>query len=321
MMPLPQTHGTKPLAPPEALFLVARDKAGSLAQTFGTKPLRPPETRLLVSSEKTGSLGQVHGTRPLALPERPIAPHRERSYNSVQKTRLDRLDNQLMTRTNFLKKISLFSDLTEAQLHALSKELSRVQFKKGDAIFYEGDSGQTLYIVESGNIRIYVQCEDGQETSVSVCTSGDIFGELAVIDGLPRSASAIAMEDSVVLGLNREQFREYTRRYPQMAFNFLRALSVRVRSSTRQMDTLSSLRVPNRLARKLLELAQAHGVVETNGVRIPMPLTQTDLASMVGTTRESINKTLAGFKKQGLIQIESGWITVVDPEALRAIHS
>ena len=226
-----------------------------------------------------------------------------------------------MIRTNFLKKISLFADLTEAELQALAKELSRAQFKKGDAIFYEGDPGQMLYIVESGNIRIYLQTEDGQETSVTVCTSGDIFGELAVIDGLPRSASAIAMEDSVVLGLNREQFRECTRRYPQVAFNFLKALSVRVRSSTQQIDRLSTLRVPSRLARKLLELAQAHGVVESDGVRIPISLTQTDLASMIGTTRESINKTLASFKKQGLIRVQSGWITVVDPEALRAIHT
>jgi CRP/FNR family cyclic AMP-dependent transcriptional regulator len=314
MMPLPHTHGTKPLASPEGLIAGAREKLGQLAQALGTKPLRPPEARLAEARAKAGALAP-------ASPETLIAPRREKSYNLVQRSRPSQPDYPLMIRTNFLKKISLFADLTETELQALAKELSRAQFKKGDAIFYEGDPGQMLYIVESGNIRIYLQCEDGQETSVTVCTSGDIFGELAVIDGLPRSASAIAMEDSVVLGLNREQFREYTRRYPQVAFNFLKALSVRVRSSTQQIDRLSTLRVSSRLARKLLELAQAHGVVESDGVRIPISLTQTDLASMIGTTRESINKALASFKKQGLIRVQSGWITVVDPEALRAIHT
>ncbi len=267
------------------------------------------------------SLTPPPGTKPLVPPEVLIAVQTEKSYNSMQMVKLGRATGLLTIRTTFLKKIPLFAELHEAELQIVARELSWVQFKKGDAIFYEGDPGLTLYIVESGNVRIYVHCADGQETSVSVCTSGDIFGELAVIDGLPRSASAIAMEDSVVLGLNREQFRDYTRRFPQLALNFLKTLSVRVRSSTRQMDALSALRVPGRLARKLLELAQAHGVAEADGVRIPLALTQSDLASMIGTTRESINKTLGTFKKQGLIRMQAGWIIIVDPEALRAIRT
>ena len=259
------------------------------------------------------------GTKPL-LPAPRIAARRETPYNASVPVQDPRPEYRLMSRTQFLKRIPLFADLSETELQALARELSRVQFQKGDAIFYEGDPGQTLYIVESGHVRIYLHCEDGQETSVNVCTSGDIFGELAVIDGLPRSASAIALEDSVVLALSREQFRECTRRYPQLALNFLKALSVRVRYNTRQIDSLSSARVPSRLARKLLELGQAHGVVEAAGVRIPMPLTQSDLASLIGTTRESINKALGSFRRQGLIRVQSGMITIVDPEALRALH-
>jgi CRP-like cAMP-binding protein len=259
------------------------------------------------------------GTKPLS-PETLIAVQREKPYNSSQPAAQLRPEPKFMNRAQFLKHVPLFADLSDAELQALSRELSRVQFRKGDAIFYEGDPGQTLYIVESGQVRIYIHCEDGQETSVNVCTSGDIFGELAVIDGLPRSASAIALEDSVVLGLSREQFRECTRRYPQLSFNFLKALSVRVRYNTRQIDSLSTSRVPNRLARKLLELGQEHGVVEAAGVRIPIALTQSDLASMIGTTRESINKALGSFRKHGLIRVQGGIITILDPEALRALH-
>jgi CRP/FNR family transcriptional regulator, cyclic AMP receptor protein len=266
---------------------------------------------LLISSDQ--------GTQPLS-PETLIAVQSKKPYNSNQPAKLTRPEPRFMNRAHFLKNIPLFADLSETDRQALAAELSHLQFKKGDAIFFEGDPGQTLYIVESGNVRIYLHTEDGQETSVNVCTSGDIFGELAVIDGLPRSASAIALEDSVVLALNREQFRECTRRYPQLAFNFLKALSVRVRYNTRQIDSLSAFRVPSRLARKLLELAQEHGVVEMGGVRIPLPLTQSDLASLIGTTRESINKALGNFRKQGLIRVQAGVITIVDPEALRALH-
>jgi len=260
-----------------------------------------------------------HGTKPLSG-ETLIAVQREKPYNSVQPAQLIRPEPRSMNRTAFLKHIPLFADLSETELQLLAGELTRVQFKKGDAIFFEGDPGQTLYVVESGHVRIYLHCEDGQETSVNVCTRGDIFGELAVIDGLPRSASAIALEDSVVLALSREQFRECTRRYPQLAFNFLKALSVRVRYNTRQIDSLSTFRVPSRLARKLLELAQEHGAVEADGVRITVPLTQSDLASLIGTTRESINKALGNFRKQGLIRVQAGRITIIDPEALRALH-
>jgi CRP/FNR family transcriptional regulator, cyclic AMP receptor protein len=259
------------------------------------------------------------GTKPLS-PEVLIAVSHKKPYNSSQPAAFARPEHRPMNRTVFLKRIPLFADLSETDLQALARELSRVQFKKGAAIFFEGDPGQTLYIVESGHVRIYLHCEDGQETSVNVCTSGDIFGELAVIDGLPRSASALAQEDSVVLALSREQFRECTRRYPQLAFNFLKALSVRVRYNTRQIDSLTTSRVPSRLARKLLELGQEHGVVEPTGVRLPLPLTQSDLASLIGTTRESINKALGNFRRQGLIRVEAGTITIIDPEALRALH-
>lgn len=101
----------------------------------------------------------------------------------------------------------------------------------------------------------------------------------------------------------------------------LQTLSIRVRNSTKQVGSLALLGVPGRLARKLLELAQQHGRVESSGVRVKLAFTQSDLAGMIGTTRESINKALGGFKRQGWIQVEQGRITIVDPDELRAISS
>ncbi|MGH2524371.1 MAG: Crp/Fnr family transcriptional regulator, partial [Anaerolineales bacterium] len=185
----------------------------------------------------------------------------------------------------------------------------------------QGDAGQVLYLIETGLVRIFVQGEDGQETGVNICGPGDVFGELAVIDEYPRSASAVAMQDTLMLLLSRDRFREHLRRSPQLALNFMRTLSVRVRYSTQQMGSLALLDVPTRLARKLLELGQQHGTVEAEGVRIRLTLTQSDLASIIGATRESINKALGNFRKQGLILVQHGSITILDPEALRDLAS
>jgi CRP/FNR family transcriptional regulator/CRP/FNR family cyclic AMP-dependent transcriptional regulator len=164
-----------------------------------------------------------------------------------------------------------------------------------------------------------VQDEDGQETSVGVFGPGEIFGELAVIDGLPRSANAMVMEDTIVHTLNRDSFREHMRNSPQLALNFMKALSVRVRTSTHQVESLALLDVSSRLARKFLELAQQHGTVGAEGVQINLTLTQTDLAGLVGATRESINKTVGAFRRQGFIRAHQGRITIIDPDALREL--
>ncbi|MEK7783964.1 MAG: Crp/Fnr family transcriptional regulator [Chloroflexota bacterium] len=216
----------------------------------------------------------------------------------------------------------LFVGLTDAELDTLAKDFAQRQFKPGETIFQQGDPGQVLYLIEMGQVRIFVAGEEGQETSVILYGPREIFGELAVIDGLPRSAGAVAMDNTVVYMLTRDRFREHMRRFPQLALNFLKALSVRVRYSTQQVGSLALLDVPGRLARKLLEFAENYGVAGPEGVRINLSLTQSDLASLTGTTRESINKALGAFKRQNLIIIHSqGSITIVDPDGLRELIS
>jgi CRP/FNR family transcriptional regulator/CRP/FNR family cyclic AMP-dependent transcriptional regulator len=220
-----------------------------------------------------------------------------------------------------MKQSPLFAGLTDAELEALAQDLLQRQFQQGEAIFQQGDPGQMIYLIELGQVRIYVQDEDGQETSVTLCGPGDMFGELAVIDGLPRSASAVAMEDTVVNSLSRERFSEHMRRCPRLAFNFMVTLSERVRYSTQQVSSLTLLDTPGRLARKLLELARDHGRVGPDGVRIDLTLTQSDLASLIGATRESVNEALGSFRRRGLILTHAGHITIVDPDALRELCS
>lgn len=246
-----------------------------------------------------------------------------RQYKPVYNSRRPHLpaksENRMMARVNFFKRVPLLANLSQAELESLARDFAPRRFRQGETIFQQGDAGQALYLIESGQVRIYVQSEEGQETSVIVYGPGDLFGELAVIDEGPRSASAIAMEDTVVHLLSRDRLREHMRRSPQLALDFLTALSVRVRYSTQQVGNLTLLAISGRLARKLLELAQLHGEVEPDGVRIDLALTQSDLASLVGTTRESVNKALGTFRRQGLVRMQRGHIVIVDADALRAL--
>lgn len=251
-----------------------------------------------------------------------IANRKAQAYNSAMpgdKTLVGK--TSLLTRLLFFKQVPLLADLTDSELTDLAKDFVRREFRQNETIFAQGDPGQVLYLIEKGQVRIFVHGAEGHERPVIYYGPGDIFGELAVIDGLPRSASAVAMEDTAMFCLNRDRLRDHMRRTPQLAFNFMKALSVRVRHTTDQVGNLALLDVPSRLARKLLELAQSHGQVEADGVRINLNLTQSELASAIGATRESINKALGNFKRQGLIRMEQGQITIIDPDALREISS
>jgi CRP/FNR family transcriptional regulator/CRP/FNR family cyclic AMP-dependent transcriptional regulator len=220
---------------------------------------------------------------------------------------------------NFLKQTALFANINEADLRTIAQNIVPRRYQQGDIIFHEGDPGHSLYLVKSGQVRIFINGIDGSETSVILFGKpGDIFGELAVIDGLTRSASAVALGKTVLYTMSRENFREQMRLCPQLALNFMKVLSQRVRYNTRQMDSFATQAVPQRLARKLLELAQDYGRAQTNGVSIAMALTQTNLASLIGATRESTNKSLRQFRKQGWIDLANGQINILDPDALRA---
>ena len=254
----------------------------------------------------------------LTITQRFIVNPLSRRYNGADGiTRT--AEQRVADRIEFLKRLPLFARLTEAELTALSQDFVVRRYQQGETIFFQGDPGLALFLIESGRVRIFVQDDHGQESSVIYYSAGDVFGELAAIDGMPRSASAIAADDLTVHVLSRERLRTHLMASPQLAYNFLQVIAVRVRYSTQQVGSLTMHDVPSRLARKLLELAQRYGCVDCNGVRIDMPLTQSDLASLIGATRESTNKALGNFKRNGYIRSEQNHITIVDPEALRAI--
>jgi CRP-like cAMP-binding protein len=215
-----------------------------------------------------------------------------------------------------LRNVPLFAGLSDQELEVLADSLGKRTFGKGMIIFHRDSPGQTLYIIESGKVRIFILSESGREISVNIYGPGDVFGELALLDGLPRSAGAIALEKTVTLTLHRDDFLRHLEAYPRMAKSIMEVLSTRLRYTTAYAESLAFLDVYGRVAAKLLELADRYGV-QKEGIEIELRLTQAELASWVAATRESVNKVLGTFRDQGLIKVEGQRITILDRRELK----
>jgi len=221
-----------------------------------------------------------------------------------------------MSKVAMLRNVPFFTGLSDQEIEVLVESLGRRTFGKGMIIFHKDSPGQAMYIIESGKVRIFILSESGQEISVNIYGPGDVFGELALLDGSPRSAGAVAMEKTVAFTLHRDDFLQHLEACPRMARNIIEVLSARLRYTTAYAESMSFLDIYGRVAVKLLELADRYGV-QKEGIEIELRLTQTELASWVGATRESVNKVLGTFRDQGLIEVEGQRITILDRPGLK----
>jgi CRP-like cAMP-binding protein len=206
----------------------------------------------------------------------------------------------------------IFGGLDGDSLRALV-QLSRTRrLRKGTMLFQQGDEGDALYGVVDGLIRICIAGESGKELTLGLMEPGDIFGEIALLDGLPRSADAYAAEDATLLVIDRAQFVPMLERGGKIARHVIELLCERLRENTERLGEHAFLNLQARLARKLLALSIAHGRRDGQGVTIDVKLSQTELAQMLGVTREAVNKQLQTWTKQGLLRLDRGHITIAD---------
>ena len=216
-----------------------------------------------------------------------------------------------------LKKVSLFAALDDQALARLASNLRRRQFRKNTIIFHKDQAGDALYLVESGHVRIFLPTESGEELTVEIARVGDVFGELALLDGRPRSASAGTLEDTSTQVLSREDFQRFLSATPEFATSLIELLSTRIRQITEYAESLAFLDIHGRVARVLLQLAERHGTRTSHGTELDLDLTQAELASMVGATRERVNRAISSFRTQGLIELHGKKIILLDPARLR----
>ncbi len=212
--------------------------------------------------------------------------------------------------SSYLKQVSLFANLADEDLHELMTAAKRRAFRSGEVIFHRDDPGQVLYMIKEGKVKICIISPDGQEISLAVFGKGECFGEFALLDGLPRSADAVALEKVECYTLQRTDFHNAIMKNPKIAIQVLEALTKRLRNTDNMVEDLIFLDVYGRVAKKLLELADAHGVKTDDGVRIEVRLTQQELASMVGASRESVNKVMGYFSEKDFISTDKHRITL-----------
>lgn len=216
-----------------------------------------------------------------------------------------------------LGRCRLFAGLGPEALEAIARSLRIRRFRRGEVLFHEGDPGDALFIIASGAVKVVVPSEEGEEAILATLKRGDFLGELALLDGAPRSASAIALEATDALTLPRDQFRALADAEPAIRGALLEAMARELRRLTKHVAELHFLDLTGRLAARLVRLAEEHGERFPDGsVRLDAPLTQSDLAAMIGATRQSVNKLLGEFEEEGLLRLERDSIVVADVPAL-----
>ena len=215
---------------------------------------------------------------------------------------------------DFLTPVPLFQGMTKECFAELLPKLQPVTLVKGEVLFKKGAEGDKLFIVQKGAIKIVLPSPQGGEMIVCIFSEGDFLGEMALLDREPRSADAIAVRDSTLLAISRQDFFEFLRSNDIAMETILSTLSRRLRKTDTMLEDKCFLNISARLAKKLVELAAEFGVGDDTGtvIDIKIPLTQKDLAEMVGATRESINKELGELKKAGLVATRGKTICILD---------
>ena len=215
-----------------------------------------------------------------------------------------------------LARAGLFQGVAPEAAEALAGSLSYGDYSRGEAVFTEGEQGDTLFIVLTGKVKIGRRAADGRENMLSVMGPSDMFGELSLFDPGPRTATATVITEARLASLAHTSLRPWIKDRPEISEQLLRVLARRLRRTNDALADLIFTDVPGRVAKALLELAQRFGTPEGDGVRVHHDLTQEELAQLVGASRETVNKALADFAARGWMRVDSRAVTILDADRL-----
>lgn len=213
----------------------------------------------------------------------------------------------------------LFRGLPAASLQRIASLAVQRSYRTGEIVFSQGDPGDALYGVVTGRIRISAGTTEGKELYLNVMEPGDTFGEIALLDGGPRTASATATAPSELVSIRREHFRELLAREPSLSLELLRLCGERLRWTSGQVEDAALLDVPARLAKRLLSLTRHRG--EAPRAAVALRVSQEELASFLGVSRQIVNQHLQGWRARNWVRLGRGVVTVCDEAALRKLLS
>ncbi|GAB6181941.1 Crp/Fnr family transcriptional regulator [Desulfotomaculum defluvii] len=220
------------------------------------------------------------------------------------------------TTLKYLQRVPLFFDLSEQQLLEISNLLLERSYQKGRIIFMEGEPGEALYVLKSGLIKLTKRLEDGREHILHFVNPGEVFAEVVLFEGGNYPATSECQEDCVVGVLRNKDIERLISQNPNMAISMLRIMSRRLRTAQEKVMNLALHDTARRLAFTLLKMSQENGITKEYGTLINMNLTNQELASLTGSSRETINRMLNSFKRAGAIDVERQQIVVLNKNKL-----
>jgi CRP-like cAMP-binding protein len=218
-------------------------------------------------------------------------------------------------RRQLLSKHFLMSTMPERALDELVKFSTVARFEPHHDVFNKGDPGDCLYGVLSGRVQIYSTSPEGSQIILNVMETGEFFGEIAIFDGRPRTASAAAMERADLLRIHRDHFLPYVKANPDLIMGMLSLVCDRLRWASSTIEDTAFLSFPARIAKRLLFLVDRHRRPEEHDITIP--ISQHDLGNMIGASREMVNKQLALWRSAGILDTGRGALVIRNPDALR----
>jgi len=217
-----------------------------------------------------------------------------------------------------LKRVSIFSNVEPAALQRLADLLVTKDYPKDSLVFGQEEPGDALFVIATGRVKVVLYGESGKEITLSFFKKGDFFGEMSLLDDMPRSANVVTTEDSTLVILKREVFKRHLEENPTTAINVLAELSKRLRKADEIIGNLALLDVYGRVAHVLMDLAEKEGEQVEEGIKIHKRPTQQDIASMVSTSRETVSRALNEFQKRGLLEMD-GKSVILRPQFYREV--
>ena len=219
-----------------------------------------------------------------------------------------------------LMRSEIFKSLQEVDVDAVLARATLRRVNRGAPILRRGEPNSGMVIVMSGRVRVSIVSEDGKEVTLSVLGQGEVLGEMSLLDGDASSADVTAQEDCALLVIERSQFLSLLRENSGLCLHFLALLSRRLRRANAAIEDIALLDLPTRLGRLLIKLAKDYGVPVRTGVRIEVKLSQKDLGTLVGASREKVNRQIREWEQDGVLGKDGGRLVVVKAQALAPLQ-
>ena len=216
---------------------------------------------------------------------------------------------------DLIRRIPLFSTLTDEEFIPLQDIFVLRSYTKNQVIFLEEETGNYMYLVLSGKVKVSKAGSSGKETILAIHRTGDFFGEMSLLDGKTSPATVSAMEDSKIISLSGVDFHKYLMHNEKVLLQIINVLCARLRQVW-QTQSLSSSTAEAKIRMGLYQLAKRHGIQDAHGTIIDLKITHQELSEMVGTSRETVTRVLSRLREEGIIEVEQRRITLLDPQAL-----